>query len=335
MTTPLSKLSMPALIDRARQGDARAIARLLTQSLAGEGIVAQGHWQNTRLYLDLEAATPISQQQMVPHVRRGLGRLELTCPVEAVWVSGRRVDCATADWREGFALGTPSRGAETNPEVTEEPSDSNATDIADPGEPPGGAAGDETRPSELAASASPFFPQTDAPSSDRPDLRPPESGQPGPGRPESKGLTPEGPHEGDKTAALSDTTLIALTHLAPLVSYLVLGSQWLGGWPLFWGGSFLLPWRVVAPLVLLLVKGGAPEAISGFAFVQRQAKAALNFQLTMVIAWVVTLALMFILVGFLLVVPLALMEMVSCVVAAVQASEGKPARYVGAIRFVR
>lgn len=96
----------------------------------------------------------------------------------------------------------------------------------------------------------------------------------------------------------------------------------------------MLPWRVVAPLVLLLVKGTGASAASNAAYVQRQAKAALNFQLTMFIAWVVTLALMFVLVGFLLVVPLALVEIVSCIVAAVRASEGKPVNYV-AIRFVR
>jgi uncharacterized Tic20 family protein len=127
---------------------------------------------------------------------------------------------------------------------------------------------------------------------------------------------------------------VALAHLAPVLSYLVLGSQWLGGWPLFWGGSFLLPCRVVAPLVLLLVKGTGASAASDAAYVQHQAKAALNFQLTTFIAWVVTIALMFVLVGFLLVVPLALFEIVSCIVAAVRVSEGKPVNYV-TIRFVR
>jgi hypothetical protein len=110
----------------------------------------------------------------------------------------------------------------------------------------------------------------------------------------------------------------------------VVGSQWLGGWPLFWGGSFLLPWRVAAPLALLLIHSPGP----GGSPTQRQAKAALNFQLTMLIAWVVTIALMFVLVGFLLVIPLALLEIICCVVAAVNATEGKPARYP-AIPFVR
>ncbi|MEO1070208.1 MAG: DUF4870 domain-containing protein [Cyanobacteria bacterium J06638_6] len=148
-------------------------------------------------------------------------------------------------------------------------------------------------------------------------------------------LSPDLPDPDVQGAPLSDTTLTALVHLVPLVSYLVIGGQWLGGWPLFWGGSFLLPWRVAAPLVMLVVRGGAPDAISRPTDVQHQAKAALNFQLTMVIAWVVTIALMFILVGFLLVIPLALVEMVNCIIAGVQAAEGKPARYLVAIRFVR
>jgi uncharacterized Tic20 family protein len=125
--------------------------------------------------------------------------------------------------------------------------------------------------------------------------------------------------------------LVTLAYLMPLFSYLMVGTQWLGGWPLFWGGSFLLPWRVVVPLLLLLVKGAGAEA----ADLRQEAKAALNFQLTMVIAWLLTLALMFVLVGFLLVIPLALVEITSCIVAAVRASEGKPARRQVAIRFVR
>lgn len=134
---------------------------------------------------------------------------------------------------------------------------------------------------------------------------------------------------------LSDINLATLAHLIPLVSYFVVSSQWLGGWPVFWGGSFLLPWRVVLPLVLLLAKRGGAVPDLGSGALPSQAKAALNFQLTMMIAWMITIALMFVLVGFLLVVPLALLEMVSCIVAAVRASEGKPVRYVGAIRFVR
>ncbi|MGB6016848.1 MAG: hypothetical protein WBG32_19095, partial [Nodosilinea sp.] len=99
MTNPLS-----TLIARARAGDARAIAGLITRSLVTQGIVAQGQWQGTQLYLDLESDAAIDQRQVVPQIRRGLLRLGLTCPVDTVWVTARRVGWDEADWRESFSL---------------------------------------------------------------------------------------------------------------------------------------------------------------------------------------------------------------------------------------
>ncbi|PSN11961.1 hypothetical protein C7293_22180 [filamentous cyanobacterium CCT1] len=297
MTTPLT-----TLIARARQGDVRAITRLITRSLVDQGVVAQGQWRGTQLYLDLESEAAIDQRQVVPQIRRGLLRLGLTCPVDTVWVTARRVGWAEATWQESFSL----EGALFSPEgaSASEPGDTSPNAAAAPLDAPESAF---PAPAPTLTTADRFDDRFDT---DRP--------------------FPEAAPE----TAPSDTTLVALAHLAPVLSYLVLGSQWLGGWPLLWGGSFLLPCRVVAPLVLLLVKGTGASAASNAAYVQQQAKAALNFQLTTFIAWVVTLALMFVLVGFLLVVPLALFEIVSCVVAAVRASEGKPVNYV-AIRFVR
>ncbi|WP_017299945.1 DUF4870 domain-containing protein [Nodosilinea nodulosa] len=301
---------LATLIARARQGDARAIAQLITRSLADQGIVARGYWQGTDLHLDLESDNALGQSQVVPPIRRGLLRLGLTCPVHTVWVTARRVGCPNADWCESFALegGLSSPAVSPTEDIAAAPPPGPAPATPDDGLPPS----DRLDPLPGAA----WVPQAqpNQPALDRPGLAP----------------------EGDRSLGPipSDTTLIALAHLAPVLSYLVLGSQWLGGWPLFWGGSFLLPWRVVAPLVLLLVKGAGASAASNLAYVQQQAKAALNFQLTMFVAWVITIALMFVLVGFLLVVPLTLFEIVSCIVAAVRASEGKPVHY-GAIRFVR
>ncbi|MEA5450283.1 DUF4870 domain-containing protein [Leptolyngbya sp. CCNP1308] len=302
MTTPISNL-----VAHARQGDARAIAQLLTPTLA-PGVVARGQWRGTMLYLDLEADTAIAPSLVVPHIRRGLLRLELTCPIDGVWVAGRRIGSDTDDWQERFSLqgrststDTPAEGAAGDAAIGATPT-ALADEPADPAAQP---------PVESAAASIPS----------------PADGA----SPSMHAAT-----AGDR-AARPNTTLVVLTHLVPLMSYLALGSQWLGGWPLFWGSSFLLPWRMVAPLALLLIKGSGAESESDpeAAFVQRQAKAALNFQLTMFIAWLVTIALMFILVGFLLVVPLALIEIVSCIVATTQAAEGKPVRYAIAIRFVR
>ncbi|MBD1876178.1 DUF4870 domain-containing protein [Nodosilinea sp. FACHB-131] len=304
MSTPIS-----TLIAHARQGDARAIAHLLTPSLA-PGVVARGQWRGTMLHLDLEADTAIPQNLVVPHIRRGMMRLGLTCPIDGVWVSGRQTGADTADWQECFSL----KGAST-------PADTQAAGAAE-------GAGGATLPLPTTAENA----ESTVLSHD--SLAGAAVSSPTDSLPSNSG---------SNKAVVSDKTLVVLTHLVPLVSYLAIGSQWLGGWPLFWGSSFLLPWRVVAPLALLLVKGAgsssSPDAASNAApnptFMQSQAKAALNFQLTMLIAWVVTIALMFVLVGFLLVVPLALIEIVSCIVATTQAAEGKPVRYGVAIRFVR
>ncbi|MFQ4140192.1 DUF4870 domain-containing protein [Nodosilinea sp. PGN35] len=297
MTTPPA-----ALLAQARQGDARAIAHLLTQSLP-PGVVAQGQWRGTALHLDLEGNTPISQPQVVSHIRRGLTRLGLLCPLEAVWVSCRPTGCDAVDWQERFTLETSALAP------PESPSGSDSAGV-------GASSADAI--ADRAKSAVPLTVCSPLPLS--PEVMP------------------------ASRAALPASTLVALVHLVPLASYLAIGSQWLGAWPLLWGSSFLLPWRVVVPLVLLLARGSGSataemsvgaDAAPQRAFVQRQAKAALNFQLTMLIAWVVTIALMFVLVGFLLVVPLALTEMVSCIVATAQAAEGKPVRYAAAFRFVR
>ncbi|WP_052050164.1 DUF4870 domain-containing protein [Leptolyngbya sp. KIOST-1] len=295
MSTPLA-----ILIDRARQGDARAIAHLIARSLAADGVVARGQWRGEQLYLELESSTALDRDRLVPQIQRGLLRLGLTCPLNTVQLTARRTGLAEADWRTSFGLDAPLATPAARTEAEPDPA---------PPAPGGGT----TAPSPVPAMAS-------------------SNGLPVDGLPPIDQPTASSSHAPDAT--LSDTTLVALVHLAPLLSYLVLGSQWLGGWPLLWGGSFLLPWRVVAPLALLLAKGTGAAAATHPTFSQRQAKAALNFQLTMFIAWVITIALMVVLVGFLLVVPLALFEIVSCIVAAVTASEGKPVRYL-AIRFVR
>ncbi|HSM81111.1 MAG TPA: DUF4870 domain-containing protein [Nodosilinea sp.] len=315
-------LPLSALIAQARQGDAQAIALLLTRSLAAHRIVASGQRRGAELLLSLEAEQAIPQEPMVLHIRRGLRRLGLTGPVERVWVVGRRVGQGAADWQVGFGLnhGLPD-GLTDAPPPNAPPTD---------GPPPSAPLTDGPPPSA---------PLTDGPPPDRaglgserePASPPAPAALPaGPGAPPRAELS-DGPEASPGEPYLSETALATLVQLVPLFSYLMVGSQWWSGWPLFWGGSFVLPWRVVAPLVLVLAQGAG----TGSAALRQQAKAALNFQLTMMLAWLVTIALMFVLVGFLLVVPLALLEVVSCVVAAVRAAEGKPVRYWGAIRFVR
>ena len=316
MSSPLSALPLSALLDRARQGDALAIAHLLSQSLADQGIVAQGQWQGDQLQLTLEADTAIPQRQVVSHIQRGLQRLGIAYPVESVQVTARQVGYPTADWQESFGLGEPVGPAKAGAEGGN--GGANTSALSEPA-----LAENLSAASQPGASLEDGAALPDSSLSPRPNPRP------------DPRLDAAATGAEPQKTTLSDTTLATLAHLVPLISYLVVGSQWLGGWPVFWGGSFLLPWRVVLPLVLLLAKRGGADPDLGPEALPSQAKAALNFQLTMVIAWMITIALMFVLVGFLLVVPLGLLEVVSCIVAAVRASEGKPVRYVGAIRFVR
>lgn len=85
---------------------------------------------------------------------------------------------------------------------------------------------------------------------------------------------------------------------------------------------------VVGALVLWLVKkddGG---------FVADQAREALNFQITLAIAFIASIALKIILIGALLIPILFIANFVLSLVAAIAASKGKSYRYPFALRLV-
>lgn len=71
------------------------------------------------------------------------------------------------------------------------------------------------------------------------------------------------------------------------------------------------------------------------AYIDDQAKEALNFQITMMIAYAGAWILMFILIGMLLIPLLLVANFVFCILAAVAASNGKPYRYPVAIRLLK
>lgn len=70
-------------------------------------------------------------------------------------------------------------------------------------------------------------------------------------------------------------------------------------------------------------------------YVDEQGKEALNFQITMLIAFVGAWILMFILIGMLLMPLLLIANLVFCILAAVAASNGKSYRYPVAIRLLK
>ena len=70
------------------------------------------------------------------------------------------------------------------------------------------------------------------------------------------------------------------------------------------------------------------------AFIGQEAAEALNFQITMALAWVVAAALSVILIGFLIYPVLLFGNLVLCVLGALSASKGKGYRYPFALRLV-
>ncbi|MDH4150516.1 MAG: DUF4870 domain-containing protein [Betaproteobacteria bacterium] len=71
------------------------------------------------------------------------------------------------------------------------------------------------------------------------------------------------------------------------------------------------------------------------AYVDEQGKEALNFQITMLIAFVGAWILVFILIGALLFPLLLVVNLVFCILAAVAASKGEHYRYPFAIRLLK
>jgi len=76
-------------------------------------------------------------------------------------------------------------------------------------------------------------------------------------------------------------------------------------------------------------------AASDNPWLKDQARNALNFQLTMLIAWIVVGMLHWVLIGFLLVGPLELANAILCIVAAIKANAGDSWRYPAAIELVK
>ena len=66
-----------------------------------------------------------------------------------------------------------------------------------------------------------------------------------------------------------------------------------------------------------------------------QAKEALNFQITVVIAMIIAIVLMFVLIGMLLVPLIAIGNLVLCIMAGMKANSGEDYRYPFALRLIK
>jgi uncharacterized Tic20 family protein len=85
----------------------------------------------------------------------------------------------------------------------------------------------------------------------------------------------------------------------------------------------------LAPLIIWLIKK------DNIPFVDRHGKEALNFQLTVLIAFVVSGILSFICIGVLLAIAVWVVDIVFCIIATVMASKGEEYRYPLSIRFIK
>jgi len=86
---------------------------------------------------------------------------------------------------------------------------------------------------------------------------------------------------------------------------------------------------IVGPLVVWLIKKDEYE------FVSDQGKESLNFQITVLIAVVVSVLLCLILIGFVLLFVVAIADVVFVVIASMKANQGERYRYPVCIRFIK
>jgi uncharacterized Tic20 family protein len=85
----------------------------------------------------------------------------------------------------------------------------------------------------------------------------------------------------------------------------------------------------LGPLIIWLIKKDDSP------YVDRQGKEALNFQLTILIAWVASGLLAMACIGFVLMPVVGIVDLVFCILAAVKSSRGEEYRYPVCIRFVK
>jgi len=86
---------------------------------------------------------------------------------------------------------------------------------------------------------------------------------------------------------------------------------------------------LVGPLVVWLIKKGDDP------FIDEQGKEAVNFQITMVIAALVSLLLTLVFIGFLLLAAVGILAVVFPIIAAIKANDGVHYQYPLAIRFIK
>ena len=86
---------------------------------------------------------------------------------------------------------------------------------------------------------------------------------------------------------------------------------------------------IFGPLVIYLVRKGQSS------FVEENAKESLNFQLTMIIAFIVSGILVVVGIGIVMLIVLGVLELVLVIIATIRASENKIYRYPFNLRLIK
>jgi len=99
-------MTEPSWLDRARSGDAEAIATLLTQALKSRGITVQGTRQGRCLVLRLESQTLLEAAGVVKTIQQGMGRLQVNSigNVQVHYTNAKHRDQA---WSQEIVLPQP------------------------------------------------------------------------------------------------------------------------------------------------------------------------------------------------------------------------------------
>jgi uncharacterized protein len=86
---------------------------------------------------------------------------------------------------------------------------------------------------------------------------------------------------------------------------------------------------ILGPLVIYLIKRGQSS------FVEENAKESLNFQITMILAFIISGILTVVWIGFILLAVLGIAEVVLVIIATIRASENKIYRYPFNLRLIK
>ena len=94
-------------------------------------------------------------------------------------------------------------------------------------------------------------------------------------------------------------------------------------------GYFVPFGHILGPLIVWAIKKDE------FAFVDEQGKESINFQLSMTIAYLISIVLCLVVIGFLLLGILAVYALVMMIIAAIKTNDGVDFRYPHVIRFIK